>query len=259
MSGGVDHLRGRCGRRDPRRRRERHHAHQQLRDDHSEQRRTVRGWSRRTDGQRQHLAELRHRRREHERRKRGRPHRLRGGAVAIDRCFAAGAVSVSGSNDSTLGGLVGLQDTGVSIANSYATGAVLAATIASVADGGLVGYELGNTVSSTYAMGYLSTASGDDGFAVSRNCASLSNCHCDSTTTGSVGPRAASLRCNASARARARYRPASTRPSGRRRRGPPSRTSATSIQAASSLMTASAVRDQFGSYGLRSVRRSGSW
>jgi hypothetical protein len=104
----------------------------------------------------------------------------------ISNSYATGAVS--GGLNSFVGGLVGEQDAGTTILNSYATGAVNGGQLSDV--GGLVGEEFGS-ITSAYATGAVSAGptSNIGGLVGALPCCSgsVTNGYWDTQTTGQAG------------------------------------------------------------------------
>ena len=101
-------------------------------------------------------------------------------AGAIAQSFATGAVTVSGGR---AGGLVGIgTDT---ITDAYATGSVTCSGsgCSTAGAGGLVGFQIGGTITNAFATGAVSGAAQTGGFA-GANTGTITNGYWDTTTTG---------------------------------------------------------------------------
>ncbi|WP_165825242.1 YDG domain-containing protein [Rhodopseudomonas palustris] len=99
-------------------------------------------------------------------------------AGPIELSFATGTVS---GTSNYIGGLLGYADAGVTITNTYATGAVNAYNRA----GGLVGYFGGITVSNSFATGYVtSSGSSRGGLIAKMGAGTVTNSYWDTQTSG---------------------------------------------------------------------------
>ncbi|SSW91242.1 filamentous hemagglutinin family protein, partial [Rhodopseudomonas pentothenatexigens] len=99
-------------------------------------------------------------------------------AGPIENSFATGTVS---GTSNFVGGLVGYTDTGVTITNTYATGAVNAYNRA----GGLIGYFGGSTVSNSFASGYVTSSGASRGGLIAQlGAGTITNSYWDTQTSG---------------------------------------------------------------------------